>query len=175
MLFPSWETFYEIVGASAGALTGLMFVVIALVIDLGTGTSDSLDAFGSPIVVHFSAALMLSILMTVPWPSMLGARIATASFGLAGLIYMIFVLRRQRTQQGYEPVVEDWIFHYMLPTTGYVATLIAGPMLHEGASPPVFVVGGAAALLMFVGVHNAWDTVIYIVTLRLERKKKAGE
>lgn len=35
MLFPEWETFYVIVGSSAGALTGLMFVVIALVADFG--------------------------------------------------------------------------------------------------------------------------------------------
>lgn len=30
MLFPDWETFYVILGAAAGALTGLMFVTIGL-------------------------------------------------------------------------------------------------------------------------------------------------
>jgi hypothetical protein len=176
MLFPSWESFYVIVGSSAGALTGLMFVVVALVFDFG-GTSDSLGAFGTPTVVHFSAPLLLSILMTVPWPAMLAVRIATAAFGAAGMVYMILVLRRARAQTGYEPVFEDWLFHNVLPMVAYGASFVAAFFVNGGKSPSLFVIGGAAVLLMFVGVHNAWDTVTYIVTTRWERieKQKAGK
>ena len=57
MLFPAWETFYVIVGSSAGALTGLMFVVIALVAEF-RGSERQIEAFGTPTVVHFSAPLL---------------------------------------------------------------------------------------------------------------------
>jgi hypothetical protein len=60
LLFPAWETFYVIVGSAAGSLTGLMFVVIALVANSRTASEPQIDAFGTPTVVHFGAALLLS-------------------------------------------------------------------------------------------------------------------
>src|SRR5438094_59027 len=93
VLFPAWETFYVIVGSSAGALTGLMFVVIALIADFG-GTEQQIEAFGTPTVVHFSAVLLLAVIVTAPWPVMLGARLALSAFGIAGAIYMFIVSRR---------------------------------------------------------------------------------
>src|SRR5690348_72062 len=43
-----WESYYVIVGSSAAALTGLQFVVIALINDLHTRASgDTLGAFGT--------------------------------------------------------------------------------------------------------------------------------
>ena len=45
-----WETFYVIIGSSAGALTGLQFVVLTLITDSGAlrGSGETLAAFGSP-------------------------------------------------------------------------------------------------------------------------------
>jgi hypothetical protein len=42
MLFPAWETFYIVLGSAAGALTGLMFVVVALIANVSFGTEDAL-------------------------------------------------------------------------------------------------------------------------------------
>ena len=35
----------------------------------------------------------------------------------------------------------------------------------------VFVVGGAALLLLFIGIHNAWDTVTYHVFVRRRERR----
>jgi hypothetical protein len=44
----AWESFYIIVGSSAGALTGLQFVVIALIADSKTpSSSPEIAAFGT--------------------------------------------------------------------------------------------------------------------------------
>ena len=51
----AWENFYVILGSSAAALAGLMFVVTALIVD-HRGTEQQLEAFGTPTVVHFGAA-----------------------------------------------------------------------------------------------------------------------
>ena len=171
MLFPAWETFYVIVGSSAGALTGLMFVVIALVADYRS-SEGQLDAFGTPTVVHFSAVLLLSAILTAPWPRMLGVRFALGIFGASGVVYMWVVMRRQHRQTGYEPVLEDWLFHTVLPFAAYAGILAAAAGLPWRQTPLLFVIGGAAALLMFVGIHNAWDTVTYIVVARWENRSR---
>ena len=55
----SWESFYVIVGSSGAALTGLQFVMIALIADSQRRSSlAEINAFGTPTVVHFCFALV---------------------------------------------------------------------------------------------------------------------
>ena len=64
-----WENFYVIVGSSAGALTGLQFVVIALVAEAEAAASLlEIRAFGSPTVVHFCFALLISAIVSAIQP-----------------------------------------------------------------------------------------------------------
>ena len=169
MPFTAWETFYVIVGSSAAALTGLMFVVIALVADLRS-SEQQIEAFGTPTVVHFGSVLLLSAIMSAPWPTMSGARLAIGSCGTAGVVYMLIVIRRAYRQTGYEPVFEDWLFHTALPLAAYACILVAALGLARRPTPFLFGVGAATVLLLFIGIHNAWDTVTYIVVLRWEEK-----
>ena len=174
MPFPAWETFYVIVGSSAGALTGLMFVVIALIADLRS-SARQIDAFGTPTVVHFSAVLLLSAILTAPWPAMSAARLALGAFGATGVVYMFVVLRRARRQTDYKPVLEDWLFHSSLPLVAYAGVLAAAVGLAWRPTSLLFVIGGAAVLLLFVGIHNAWDTVTYVVVLHWEKRGRDKE
>jgi hypothetical protein len=171
LLFPAWETFYVIVGSSAGALTGLMFVVMALVAEF-RGSARQIDAFGTPTVVHFGAALLLSAIVSAPWPAVLGARIALATFGAAATVYMVIVLRRTRGQTDYEPVLEDWLFHVVLPLVAYISILVAAVGLARRTVPLLFVIAAAAVLLLFIGLHNAWDTVTYVIVARWEAHRR---
>ena len=174
MLFPGWETFYVIVGSAAGALTGLMFVVITLIANM-RGTVRQIDAFGTPTVVHFSAPLVLATILTAPWPAMPSMRLALGAFGIAGTVYMCIVLRRARVQSDYKPVAEDWLFHTALPLAAYVAVLVAAFGLPRRITPFLFVIGAAAVLLLIIGIHNAWDTVTYVVVTRWEAREARRE
>ena len=70
-MLAAWESYYVIVGTSAAALTGLQFVVMALVADTpGLGSADSVDAFGTPTIVHFSISLFVAALLSAPWASL---------------------------------------------------------------------------------------------------------
>jgi hypothetical protein len=169
-----WETFYVIVGSSAAALTGLMFVVIALVADYRSSQLQ-LEAFGTPTVVHFGAVLLLSAIMTAPWPAMTGLRIAVGTSGAAGVTYVLVVLRRARRQAAYKPVFEDWLFHAALPIAACTGILVAASGLPRRPTPLLFVIGGATVLLLFIGIHNAWDTVTYIVVSRWEERNRDEE
>jgi hypothetical protein len=164
----AWENFYVILGSSAAALAGLMFVVMALIVD-HRGTQQQIEAFGTPTVVHFGAVLLESLVLSAPWPTMLGPRVALGIFSLAGVAYAGVVLRRARRQTGYAPVLEDWLFHAVLPLTAYLSVAAAAWQLPRWPGPLMFVFGGAAALLVFVGLHNAWDTVTFVLVQRWEK------
>ena len=122
MLFPAWAVFYEIVGSASGALAGLMFVVIALVSDARGATKSQLDAFGTPTVMHFGAALLLSALSAAPWPGPTSFRMSLALYGAIGFAYTMIVVRRTRRLTEYSAVLEDWLFHAVLPRRIFVLT-----------------------------------------------------
>ena|SRR6266536_4124051 len=55
----AWESFYVIVGSSGAALTGLQFVVMALIAESSRRSSGrEISAFGTPTVIHFCAVLL---------------------------------------------------------------------------------------------------------------------
>src|SRR5215472_2334781 len=105
-----WDNFYVIVGSSAGALIGLQFVVLTLIADRPTeAVAEAGAAFGSPTIVHFSAALFLSVLLHAPWQTITVVAILWGLSGFVGVGYTAIVLRRMRKQSVYAPIFEDWL------------------------------------------------------------------
>ena len=158
-----WESFYVIVGSSAAALTGLMFVVITLIADLDAQRSGgAVAAFGTPTVVHFCAALIVSATLSAPWHSLTTVATALAVCGVWGVAYTLIVVRRARRQHTYIPVFEDWLWHTALPLAAYAALLLAAISLPRAVESSLFVVAAVALSLVLIGIHNAWDTVTYL-------------
>lgn len=166
----SWEAFYVIVGTAVAALIGLQFVVIVLSSEMGIVSSGTARAFATPTIVHFAAVLFISALMAAPWHGPTGAAIGLAGCGLAGIVYTLLAFREARRQEDYVPVLEDWLFHFVFPFISYGALLLAGAFLPGGLEPLLFAIGAAAVALMFIGIHNAWDSVVY-VALREHKKE----
>lgn len=170
----AWDNFYVIVGSSAAALTGLQFVVIALIAEIRSRSAgETVSAFGTPTVVHFCVALLVSATLSAPWGSALAVAVALAITGLGGLAYSAIVIRRTRRQTGYTPVFEDWLFHAALPVVAYAMVLAGGLTLPIRMGGALFAVAAAVLLLVFIGIHNAWDTVTY-VTFNRERIEAAA-
>ena len=116
----AWENFYVIVGSSAGALIGLQFVVIALIAELPIADyANTGSAFATPTVVHFAAVLLLSVILSAPWPGITVAAGLWALVGFAGVVYAVFVAWRMKVQTGYRPEFEDWLFNAVLPFVAY--------------------------------------------------------
>jgi hypothetical protein len=165
----SWEVFYLIVGTAAAALTGLQFVVIVLGADLGTLTGmPGIRAFGTPTIVHFSAVVLVSALVSMPWRGPSGAALTVGACGAAGVMYGIIVVRRARRQTDYEPDLEDWTWHGTLPLVSYATLLAAAIIFPRHTVLALFAIGAATLLLLFIGIHNAWDAVIYLARGRIE-------
>ena len=173
----AWESFYVIIGTSAAALIGLMFVMITLVAEAPTRgtTSQGLAAFGTPNIVHLSTVLLLSAVISAPWHSLSHVALAIGAMGFAGICYSIVVMRRAHAQDTYTPVFEDWLWHAALPFLSYTLLLVAALLMHLHTSTALFSVAVTAMLLVFIAVHNAWDTVTYFVMLRREQSESPTE
>ncbi len=163
-----WENFYVIVGSSAGALVGLQFVFITLIAakPMAPGDAQASGAFATPSVVHFGVVLLLSAIVSAPWNGITTVAVLWGLVGLYGVVYTVVVARRMRVQSAYQPVFEDWLFHVLLPFAAYAVVAVSAYAAHSQARPALFLVGAAALLLLFIGIHNTWDAVTYHVFVR---------
>ncbi|GHO97584.1 hypothetical protein KSF_076320 [Reticulibacter mediterranei] len=161
----TWESFYVIIGSSAAVLVGLMFVVITLMAGVQQRMSSPGEVFGAfntPNVVHFGAALLVAALLSAPWQALWHVSLLLGLAGLAGMSYVVIVLRRARHQHDYQPVLEDWLWHTIFPLVSYTALFVAAMVLPGNPVPALFFISAATVLLLFIGIHNAWDNVTYI-------------
>jgi hypothetical protein len=171
----AWAGFYVIVGSSAAALTGLQFVVMALIAGgRRRGSFSQIDAFGTPTIVHFCVTLLVSAILSAPWQRLSSVAVALGACGLFGVVYALVVLRRARSQTGYAPVLEDWIWHSALPLIAYAVLLAAAVAFARHPAPALFMIAAATFLLLFIGIHNAWDTVTYIAVEWLQAPDDSG-
>ena len=163
--FARWQNFYVILGSSAGALIGLQFVVLSLIIGTRTARVDAqaAGAFATPAIVHFGAVLGLSGILCAPWDGVGAASLLWGLAGAGGLVYGVIIIRRIRAQTAYRPQFEDWLFHVLLPFAAYLTVAVSAFSARVRLRETLFGVGAAALLLLFTGIHNAWDAVTYHV------------
>ena len=128
-------------------------------------------AFATPSVVHFGVVLLLSAIASAPWKEIIIVSSLWGLVGVCGAVYAVIVARRMRIQSAYQPVFEDWLFHVLLPIAAYVVLAISAYAAHSYARPALFHVGAAALLLLFVGIHNAWDAIMYHVFVRSKQEE----
>ena len=68
---------------------------------------------------------------------------------------------------------EDWMFHVLLPCIGYAILLGSAAVALAHEREALFGAAAAALMLLFIGIHNAWDSIAYhVFTMRDERSKK---
>jgi hypothetical protein len=169
-----WNDFYVIAGSAAGALIGLQFVVITLIANKPTGHDDAQagNAFATPSVLHFCVVLSLSAAGSAPWHGLGTVAVLWGLVGLGGVVYAVLVVaRRMRAQTAYRPVFYDWLCHVLLPLAAYAVLAAAAFSVHSNERVALFLVAASALLLLFVGIHNAWDGITYhvFVTRRGQR------
>ena len=163
-----WDNFYVIVGSAAGGLTGLTFVVIALVRDAINVRPTGLRAYVSPTMVHFGGVLALAAYLSMPHQKISTVSAGLVLGGLAGVIYGIFTalsLRKTGTA-AYTPVREDWVWNVIMPTLVYLALCVMGFLIWYRPEQTLFGVATLALFLLFIGIRNAWDIAVFMTTKR---------
>ena len=179
LVLTDWQSFYVLVGSSAAALTGLTFVVVTISAERGDATGSAsarltgLRVYITPTAVHFGAALWLSGLMCIPGQTALALEVLLTATGVAGLVYCATLLRQMLASSfGYKPFVSDWIWSVVLPVAAYLALAASGLMLSHRSPPSLFVVSGVVLVLLFIGIHNAWDVVVWMTTERHAHRER---
>ena len=164
-----------ITGSAGAALTGLMFVAIAVIAQVRREISrEGVGAFSSPTVAHLTGVIVISAVLSVPWPDLQLLEVCLLAGALGGLIYTAVVIRRFRRSRPYRPDREDWTWHGVTPCLSYLA-LAGGALLLPGMpAPALYVLGAAILVLMVTGIHNAWDMVAYTSTIPTRDSTAAG-
>ncbi len=164
-----WQNFYVIAGAAAATLTGLMFVAATLIAGIerqSTALDAGISGFNTPTMVHFGMVLLMAGILSAPWPSYLGLSILLGLEGLGGGIYLIFAMRIMRNVPGYQTPLKDWLWYGFLPFSAYVVLIIAAIALPANPALVLYFISAVMVVLLFIGIHNAWDLVIFLATER---------
>ena len=83
-----WSDFYTLIGATAGTLIGLIFVVVSLGADHAKAGDEHRTTVGvTPTLVHFAALLVSALAMLAPLSNIARA-VTLGIIGCAGLAYL---------------------------------------------------------------------------------------
>ena len=161
-MIEGWHEFYLLVGTSAAALTGLMFVVISISPEtIAERPKAGVRAFVTPTMVFFTTALAVSALMLVPQLAPVPLAVLLALAGIAGLAYLVWVRGHHYWREG-KLDAEDWVFFIGLPFLSYVLFLAAAIAIGRDSALGAPMLAFVTLLLLVVGLHNAWDLVIWL-------------
>ena len=96
------------------------------------------------------------------------------SGGLAGLAYSAFIATHMPRpgNPAYVAVREDWIWNVIVPGLAYGCLLIVGALVPYWPAPSLYVVAVLSLLMLFVGIHNAWDIAVWMTMSRRENKRE---
>lgn len=162
-MFQGWENFFYLVGSAAGALIGLMFIVITLAAGHDPRrVSRGAPVYVTPIVFHFGIVLIMSAISEVP-------SISSFTFGailfvsaLSGLVYSITTTIRlfRKDWEDTVPVFSDKCFYGLVPSSIYVALVLCSAAMLFRERNPASLIGFIMLCLLLLGIRNAWDLAI---------------
>ena len=166
----AWDSFYVIVGSAAGGLIGLQFVVMTLIASRPSlAAPEAGAAFATPTIVHFAVVLFVAAVLRAPWQSIGAVAGLWGVCGIGGCVYTAIVVLRMRRQTRYRPELEDWLFHGVAPFIAYAVLGLSALAALSHDREATFAVGAAVLVLLFTGIHNAWDATAYHVFVNLRR------
>jgi hypothetical protein len=156
-----WSDFYTLIGATAGTLIGLIFVVVSLGADHAKAGDEHRTRIGvTPTLVHFAALLLCALAMLAPLSNTARA-VALGLIGCAGLAYLfnlaLLASKRIKAEE------RDTLWFGLLPMAAYTGFLIAGAAWALAASFAPEIGALASVVLLVAALHNSWEMTLIIV------------
>ena len=172
-MFHGWENFFYLIGSAAGALIGLMFVVITLTANQDPRRiSRGAPVYVTPIVFHFAVVFIVSVISVVPRMSPPVVAVILGLCAIAGLAYSVVTTVRLFLSDWEDPI-PDWsdkCFYGLLPTMVYVALASAAVAVPFFASKAIFGISAIMIGLLLLGIRNAWDLATTLAQNAPERR-----
>lgn len=174
-MLQEWETFYLVVGTSAGALVGVMFIVATLTAEIDfEQINRGTIIYQNPTVFHFGIIVAVSALALVPEHLVEIVAVLVGIAGLAGLVYAAVTLRRMSERYDfYQATGWDRLYFAGLPGVSYLLMLAGSVAVFGQREIAAETIGAGTLLLLLVSIRNAWDVATFAV--RIARSTTTGE
>ena len=158
-----WESFYLLVGGAAGALIGLLFVVVSLTAELDPKrTRTGSKVYVTPIVFHFGTVLLISAIGLMPNAPPHVLAVVIGAPAIWGAIYSILSVWRLGFGALEVPHWSDWLYYGVFPGVVYLALLVAGEAFWSGRAFAAHATAVGAVALLLLGIRDAWDVALWI-------------
>ena len=168
-----WHDFYILVGTAAATLLALLFVAVSLGTGfLGRGEREAATrAFFSPVVVHFSAAFLLSAVALIPAHRIAFFVVIVAVCGICGFAVSLFTTI-QLFRHDWTKYKQDHLAYGLLPVVSYGAFVAAAVMMWAESERAIDILAAGLLLLLLVNVRNAYDLTLSMVRHHAERERQ---
>ena len=175
-MFEAWETFYLLIGTSAAALVGVMFIVTTLTAEIEADTINrGVVIYQNPLVFHLGAIFAASAVILVPDHDIVRA-VLLAALGIAGFIYSVrTLLRIFEPYEFYEPTIWDKLFYGFAPCLLYLLLGAGGLASLWTTEFAVDAISATTLVLLVVSIRNAWDVAVFAVRIASQRPAKPKE
>ena len=171
-MFHGWENFFYLIGSAAGALIGLMFIVITLTAGQEPQRVErGAPVYVTPIVFHFAVVLVVSAISEVPGLSRTAVAVLLGASAIAGLAYSATTSVRL-CRKGWEDPIPGWsdkCFYGFLPATIYIGLLGTTGAVWMAERRAAFLIGAIMLGLLLLGIRNAWDLATTLAKYAPER------
>jgi hypothetical protein len=170
----SWHDFFLLVGGASATLLGLLFVAVALVVNLPT-LPDERDRqlFSSPIVAQLAYALGLSALCLAPWRDAHLLGLVVTGAGGAALFQAVGTARllHQRHRERPPTPLHVWLTVAAAPLASALLCALAGVALLADDLRGLWLLALAIVTLDLIGLLNAWRLFLWVLG---EHRQKTG-
>ena len=166
-MFDGWENYYLMVGSAAGALIGLMFVVVTLTAGRGRSATDrGKRLYTSPIVWHLGVILVLSGAAAVPHITAKAFAVMAGGLALLGIGMGIRSAAGIARSPGAPEAAGFDIFWYgVAPAIVYVGLAGSAVGVLRGSSWATTALAADLMALLLVSIHAEWDLVTYLAPI----------
>jgi hypothetical protein len=166
-MFEGWSEYFFMIGSSAAALIGLMFVVVTLT---AGHQSDQVERgkhlYTSPIVWHLAVVLVLSGAAIAPAVTARLYGVASGALALLGIAIgarsAVGIVRRPGAP---DAVGFDMFWYGVAPLIVYLGLAAAAVGILDGASWGAAGVAADLMALLLVSIHAEWDLVTYLAPI----------
>jgi hypothetical protein len=162
-MLEEWHDFYLLIGGAAGALIGLLFVVVTLTRRTGDKADQGRRLYLSPVVVSFGVVLGTGGLAMTPHEPAVVAALILGAAALVALAYMVRVCRGLfRAGEDMVPHWSDPWWYGVWPAVAYAVMLLAAAIMLAWPGPGLDLLAASQGALVALGVRNAWDLITWI-------------
>jgi hypothetical protein len=162
-----WQNFYLLAGTGSATLMGLLFIAVSLGTHLVSAHETGVRLFVTPTLVHLMLVLLVALVMLVPSHTLLSLAGSLLVIGISTTAYLgQLSLHLMRGADGEEVNRNHWMWHSGLPLGSYATIVGVAIWLLTGNPTALNGLAVSMGLLLIIGLHNAWDLVLWLARNR---------